>query len=83
MDHQTTLIIGIVVLALGLALVVAGRSGGRTVKARDISGTVINGDVTVNAARNDKPVRGWVEWTGWGMTLAGVLLGLWPLLSGK
>lgn len=83
MDHQTTLIIGGVVLLLGLALILGGRSGNRTVKARDIHGPVILGDINPSAAPTNEPARGWVEWTGWGMGLAGLLLTLWPMLTGK
>jgi hypothetical protein len=66
-------IIDIALIVVGAGLIALGRNNSRSIKARDITNsTVIQGDVNINAApAEQKPARGWVEWTGWIFGAAG------------
>lgn len=67
------LFLGVFLLAAGVGLIAFGRNSGRSIKARDINNsTIIQGDVNNNAApAEQKPARGWMEWTGWAFGLVG------------
>lgn len=60
-------VVDIALIVVGGLLIAFSRNNSRSIKARDITNsTVIQGDVNINAApAEQKPARGWVEWTGW------------------
>lgn len=67
------LFLGVILLVIGVGLIALGRNNSRSIKARDINNsTIIQGDVNNNAApAEQKPARGWMEWTGWAFGLVG------------
>lgn len=66
-------IIDIFLIIAGVVLIAYRRNNNQSIKARDINNsTIFQGDVNINAApAEQKPARGWVEWTGWAFGLAG------------
>lgn len=78
------LFLGVVLLVIGVGLIAFGRNNSRSIKARDINNsTIIQGDVNINAApAEQKPARGWVEWTGWAFTFGGFILSAISLQKG-
>lgn len=71
------LFLGVILLVIGVGLIASGRNSGRnnnrSIKGCDINNsTIIQGDVNINAApAEQKPARGWMEWTGWAFGLVG------------
>lgn len=72
------LIYGLGLFVVGILLLMVGRKGNnRSVRAHTINGPVVMGDMNVGTTVNHQaPSRGWVEWSGWTMTLGGLVAGL-------
>jgi hypothetical protein len=74
------LLLGVLLLASGIALIILGRDNSRSIKARDITNsTIIQGDVNINPEKSRG--LGLMELTGWIATVGSFVVSIIALFK--